>query len=144
MFLGSETFDDYFKFTVIRNPFDRAISIFYFAKNIENNLRHIIAPRWRFKFKISENASDVDLFKRWVTRYENSPQNYLTDRKMYTIDNEVCMDYLIRFENLEEGIHHVCVKDLPYSLTQSVYRNLNLIIANGYIILSFTRIGKYR
>jgi hypothetical protein len=108
MFLGSETFDDYVKFTVIRNPFDRAISIFYFVKNIENNLRYIIDPRWRFKFEISENDSDIDLFKRWVTRYENSPQNYLTDRKMYTIDNEMCMDYLIRFENLEEGIRKVC------------------------------------
>ena len=32
------------------------------------------------------------------------------DRNKYLIDGEICIDYFIRYEDLENGIKHVCDK----------------------------------
>ncbi len=79
-FLGAD-YDDYFKFTVIRNPFDRVASYYYGGNAISNEL----------------NFSD------WIVdRYQN--KNFQDFERMYSdykhwIGDEK-MDLILRFENL--------------------------------------------
>jgi hypothetical protein len=95
--LGQELWDGYFKFTVVRNPFDKLISGFYF-----NFHRGVI--------KNAGENSEIELFRAWV-RNGGVP----VDRDKYIFNNEECVDYFIRYEKLKEGIAHVCAQlSIPF------------------------------
>lgn len=97
--LGDEIWDSYFKFSVIRNPFDRLISAFYHfevSRNIE-------------KYQGSE-LDYVALFRQWLQTGKMP-----VDRSVYMIQGEVCVDFLIRYENLLDDLKAVCEKlDVPF------------------------------
>lgn len=108
-YLGEKNFNDYFKFTVIRNPFDRFISIYSFAKNLEKKLRkRIVDPRWGFGFDFQNYNNDIECFRSWAKIFKDKKENYLCDTKMFMIDKELVMDFYIRYENLEDDIQTVC------------------------------------
>jgi hypothetical protein len=83
--VGREIWDQYFKFCMVRNPFDRAVS-FYF---------------WRMK--------------NWQKKHEQSPpeindfilslpESRLSTWARYTIDNRIAVDFIGRFENLDADL----------------------------------------
>lgn len=95
--VGDEVWDRYFKFCVIRNPFDKMISLFYFMRK-ENQIF------------VDPNSSDVEQFKKWILNHVKASDNYL-----YLIDGKVCVDFFIKYENLVNDIHYVCDRlDIPF------------------------------
>lgn len=88
--IGPETWQDYFKFTVVRNPFDKLVSGYYLFVR-----QKVIA--------IDEGLSDIENFRRWI-----QGGGVINDRDKYLIDGEECVDYFIRYEKLQEGIEEVC------------------------------------
>lgn len=100
--VGHDIWSRYYKFTIVRNPFDKLISGFYFRmhRSVINNY---------------DGESDVEHFRRWIKAGEA-----IIDRDKYLINGEECVDYFIRYENLHEGIAHVCrrlsVPFLPSSI----------------------------
>ena len=48
-FENQPRFDEYFKFSVVRNPWDRLVSVFHFL-NINNESTELVAPRTRILF----------------------------------------------------------------------------------------------
>jgi hypothetical protein len=92
--LAPEIWKKYFKFTVIRNPFDKMVSAFY----------HIEKSRNQGKY-LNDDSNDVIRFRRWV---QGGGKVY--DRHAYIIDDKVALDYFIRYENLKEDIAFVCNK----------------------------------
>lgn len=110
--------DGYFKFCVIRNPFEKLVSGFYFAEHqrvkraANSNFRSTITRWFRVVDPIDKVKAEepVERFREWVRL-----GGYFNDRNTYTIGDEICIDYFIRYENLLEGIEAVCKKvDVPF------------------------------
>ncbi|MEM8557668.1 MAG: sulfotransferase family 2 domain-containing protein [Bacteroidota bacterium] len=109
--LDEDVWDRYFKFTVVRNPYDKLVSRF---KMLE---------RWREGYSFEQKAKAVvkkvlqrghpydqawgrdpiSRFRGWVKRGGS-----VRDRDKYFIDGELCVDYFIRYEDLPGGIREVC------------------------------------
>tara|TARA_R110002060_G_scaffold27200_8_gene37005 strand:+ start:148 stop:849 length:702 start_codon:yes stop_codon:yes gene_type:complete len=104
--LGNDKFNEYRKFTVIRNPFDRALSLFYFTKNIEAANRELLGHRLHCEFlKKHSDMDDISLFRKWITKL--SPDAF-SDKKAYLINNKPAIDFYIKYENLIDSIQECC------------------------------------
>ncbi len=112
--IGAVVWNDYFKFCVVRNPFDKLVSAFHFFEwkfeQHKDNPRKNRFPRIKRLGEKGEtfldaiqNKSDVERFRLWVAWGGG-----LCDRNKYMIGDEFCMDFFIRFESLQDDIHQVC------------------------------------
>ena len=87
--LPEHIWDGYFKFTVTRNPWDRVISSYY----------------WRTRGKGEDHGS--------ISDFVRDPRNlrYLHEGRgwgMYTIEGQVVVDQVLRYENLLPELAEVC------------------------------------
>ena len=81
--LGDKIWDSYFKFSIERNPYDKAVSRYYWStRNME--------PRPTLEQHL--NARTPEALSNW---------------HLYTIDDELAVDYMMRYEFLEESLHYV-------------------------------------
>ena len=101
--LGSKELNDYFKFSFVRNPWDKTVSFYNFHK----------------KFNVLDTSSGLKNFllahpSSWMPKngsnYSHSMRSsnqidWLTDS-----NGEVRMDFIGRFENLQEDFNIVCDK----------------------------------
>lgn len=111
--IGDEIWDDYFKFTIIRNPYPKQISGWsQFIKNratrkskLKGCLNH---PHLFLKYLMGQGESAS--FQQWIL-----DGNKVWDRDKYMIDDEVAVDFFIEYENLERDLKKVCQKlDINY------------------------------
>lgn len=98
----SEVWDNYFKFCIVRDPFDKAVSAFHFAEHNQDKKTGLQKLPVRIK-RFFRGSSEITRFRKWVAR-----GRFHDDRDKYMIDGKVCVDYFIRYEALQEGIKHVC------------------------------------
>jgi sulfotransferase famil protein len=103
--IGETIWNDYFKFCVVRNPFNALVSAYRFFWESKQPPR----PRGLFERLSSRSgraAALADLragFEHWL-RSVQLP----IDRNKYCIDGELCVDHVIRYEALLDGIRDVC------------------------------------
>jgi len=109
--IGKDAWQRYFKFTVIRNPFDKLVSFYFWRKRAKWDRRFTHRLK-TFTTRVLglghrsrevEEAKRIEHFRSWISR-----QRVVPDRDTYFIDGEVCVDYFIRFEALHYGVKHVC------------------------------------
>jgi hypothetical protein len=99
--IGEDIWEHYFKFTIIRNPFDKMVSAFFHFEKSQNPDKYSM-----------DNLTDIQRFRNWV-----SDGGKILDRDIYLINGKVAVDYFIRFESLKEDIETVCQKlQLDYDL----------------------------
>ncbi len=95
--IGIRLWEDYFKFCMIRNPFDKLVSWFFFQKE-------------RGLINISDGDDLIACFRERLT--DGVP---VLDRDRYFIEGKLCIDYFIKYEDIESGIKFVCDRlGLPF------------------------------
>ena len=80
--IGNEILDSYHKITAIRNPWDMAVSRFYFRRQLIGS-------------EVNENTT----FKEYL---RITPKNDLDNSRVYRINEKSVVDSYVRFENLLE------------------------------------------
>lgn len=105
--LGEDTWNAYFKFAVIRDPFDKAVSAFHYNEKLRPAPGLLERARG---WLAGAEADGRERFKRWLRA-----GNLVVDRDKYFIGDALCVDYFIRYETLADGIRHVCeVVGVPF------------------------------
>ncbi len=116
--LGDAIWNEYFKFCVIRNPFDKMVSLFYHLKSgferarvqesVKNSVKYVMGKRGTVYWPTS--GDDVEQFRHWVRH-----GGRLIDRNKYTIGDEPCLDFYIKYEQLAQDVKAVCARlNVPF------------------------------
>ncbi len=89
--IGS-SFDDYFKFSVIRNPFDKIVSLF-----------------WHLNFSSLKKVDrdNFKLIKKRFNKFVSSNIKNSRDWHIHSIGNAPICNFYIRYESLDAGVAHV-------------------------------------
>lgn len=122
---GQKVWDEYFKFCVVRNPFEKMVSGFFYFDALRNGNSNEQAAQEKTTPQrsslidlIPADEDPVQRFRGWLINGA-----IIRDRNKYFIEGKVCVDYFIRFENLAEGIAEVCERvAIPFE--ESRIRNL--------------------
>ena len=118
--VGDDVWNSYYKFCSIRDPYDKAISAFYWMKHEANlPIYHIEDERKEFEEYI-------------LHRVVVSPHR---DFKSYIIDDSFCLDDVIRYETLSADMLRVCnILDIPWN--PDIFPNLKTGIRPANISIS--------
>lgn len=125
---SAAVWNDYFKFSIARNPWDRALSYFFWDRRNDPALK----PKKRLWHYLGvpydEFRSVRDQFTRFVREkalpQTSDPRHYVTDGanryrvpaegylenndRFYILDGQLCADFVIRYERLEDDYNEVC------------------------------------
>ncbi len=120
--VGEAVWCQYFKFTVVRNPFDRLASAFFHWETKNNPSQGTL-----------DNQTTVQRFRYWL---KSQPHHF--NPSACLIDGQFAVDYVIRFESLLAGIESVCQQiEVPFQPSEirrlkSEHRNRSLSLADLY------------
>ena len=98
----AEVWNEYFKFSITRNPWDRVVS--YFSWEARNRKELKPARRWyhRLGIPFDEFRETTQLFRQYVAG------DWTTNDRFYMLDGALCVDFVIRFERLGDDLTEVC------------------------------------
>lgn len=99
--IGTEIWNSYFKFCVIRDPFEKAISAF---EHLGRNHAIPRGPRglW-FRLRHRGYTAEQLRFLHWLTLGRRA-----IDRDKYLIGATFCLDDVVRYESLETDLARIC------------------------------------
>lgn len=100
--LPAEVWQNYFKFSIARNPWDRAVSFFFWEKRRDPSL----TPKKRFYHHLGVPYDEFREIRKQFSRYLKG--DWPTNDGFYTIDDALCVDAVIRYEHLAEDFQEVC------------------------------------
>ncbi|MEM9412350.1 MAG: sulfotransferase family 2 domain-containing protein [Planctomycetota bacterium] len=125
--LGVDIWDKYFKFCVVRNPYEKCISAYEHFGRYQDEPSEVS--------DVNETEGLTDEQRRFFYYLKSAAPD---DRDRYVIDGEFCLDDVIRYESLEDGIHRICQRlslpcDMEYLPTfKQGYRRPNATGENLY------------
>ena len=104
-YLGPQEFDDYFKFSFVRNPYSRAYSYYKYL-----GYANIISFKDFLKLVLTKKVDSGHFFFIPQTDY------------LYSEDDELLVDFVGKFERINEDIQHVIQKS---NLSQKTLPHVN-------------------
>jgi hypothetical protein len=132
--LAPEIWSSYFKFCCVRNPFDKIVSAFFNSHVKRNGV------------VLDSDAERIACFRDWVKSRRTS---LLYDGDRYLIDGSVCVDFFIRYEDLENGVREVCrsigveTESIELPRMKAAARNTKLAYTEFYDRESIEIVKKY-
>jgi len=126
--------DDYFKFTFVRNPWDKLVSEYFWRRVSSWSYRN--NPRNNDNAQHWCNIKDIQ-FKDWILgEIPNSFRD--TGAVFRQVDwindkyHNIKTDYIGRFENLQEDFNHICDKiDIPRRILPHKYNSDSKVRTKG-------------
>ena len=118
--LSPKLFAECFKFTFVRNPWDRLLSAFLFLKNKDMSSNH----KWA-----RENLSQFDDFNTFVTKWvtPNNVRSYVFFHPQYQFlcleGKQLGVDFIGFYENLQPDFQAVCKRINSSATLQEKNRN---------------------
>lgn len=100
--LDPRIWNDYLKFTIVRNPWDRVVSLFSWEARNRPELQPQRRLIHRLGAPFDEFAESVKQFREFVKT------DWKTNDRFYLIDGDVCVDSVIRYERLEDDLTELC------------------------------------
>ena len=102
--VGKEVWDKYFKFCVIRNPYDKVISAFY-------DMQRANYP----SIDLLDVNDERSKFGKWLL---HNKLTIPTDKNACVINGKFCLDDVVRYETLESELERICVRlGIPWEPT---------------------------
>lgn len=100
-------FYEYYKFTFVRNPWDRLVSTYFFLKN---GGFHEKDKEW-----FDDNLSQFENFEDFVLNWLNIENSYkwihfIPQYEFVTVNNKVLVDDVYKLENIEDGMSSISKK----------------------------------
>ncbi len=90
--IGEEVWRSYYKFCVVRNPFEKAVSAFFFKKR-------------KGAIALDASQSEPEQFEQWL-----ASEGPMLDHEQYLIDGAFCLDGVIRHERMDADMAAVCAR----------------------------------
>ena len=108
--LGPDIWNAYFKFTIVRNPFDRMLSRYFWSMKARPGNREILG------------VETLDQFLRYRPEYVN--ENWL----IYTQGDRLLVDDVVRFESFESDLARISAR---IGLDRNLYEDMQSIRAKA-------------
>lgn len=103
--VSPEVWNNYFKFSITRNPWDRAVSYFFWEKRLDPALK----PQKKFYHYLGVPFNELGQLRRLFSSYIKQA-TWSNNDCFYMIDDQLCTDFVMRYENLSEDYSKVCDK----------------------------------
>ena len=100
--------DDYYKFTVVRNPWDRAVSGYTWWTTSKNPIFRNVKSKSLKDYLLVQNG--FEKFNHLNNKATGRGDHFNTQYSFVEINGDCQMDYIIKFENLQEDFNIVCDK----------------------------------
>lgn len=101
--IGQQRWDQVYKFTSVRNPWDKVIS--HFRYRVETNWIDLKTKPIKFKEWVKLAYEDKDPFYYDIPKMFMPQLDWITDHK-----GKILVDFICRFENLDDDFSFVCEK----------------------------------
>lgn len=101
--LPPEVWQSYFKFSIARNPWERTLSRFFWNHRNDPALK----PEKRLLQRLGLPADELEPARRAFAKFLRE-EDWDTNDRFYFIDGKLCVDFVIRYENLAEDLLEVC------------------------------------
>jgi len=101
--LQPEVWNSYFKFSIARNPWERTLSRFFWDHRNDPTLK----PAKRFWHHLGVPFDELGAARKAFARFLRE-EAWDTNDRFYVIDDVLCVDYVIRYENLGHDLNEVC------------------------------------
>lgn len=97
--VGRERFDTYFKFSIVRNPFDRLVSQYHYMSNREDLRKYI-------------GMEEMDSFSRYLSLIVNYEHVQWTPQVEFLLDEggRLAVDRLLRYETYEADVRDILAR----------------------------------
>jgi len=109
--LGEERFQSYYKFALVRNPWDREVSRYFYARKMPSHAQHELASRLEFAEFVKQRSDKA--MRRDVSGYQF--------KKVSDSEGNLIVDAIVHIENLAAEIIPVFARlglDQPVLLPQ--------------------------
>jgi len=102
--------EDYFKFTFVRNPFDRLVSAFFYISRYSSYYADI-TMRKKFKMNDVSFAFFVKNILPLILKKPNlRPRHFAPQSHFFLNNNKNSVDFVGKFENIQEDFNIICDK----------------------------------
>ena len=109
--ITEEQWQDYFKFSIERNPWDKVVSQYY----------------WKI---LKGNVKGNKTFEKWFAEAKNKAIKQLSDWNRYTLNDEIAMDHFVLYHNYTKDFQTMFKDKLGLEISEEAIRGTKLKSGN--------------